>query len=412
MITRNYRRLTRLALLVFLLFALAACGADTLPTPTTAPVATVAETPTPQPTDEMATAVPPTATPMDNGEGDMGSNDPIIESIAVYKEDDGRVQIVVTGQMRDACTEVADTRQEFDLNSNTFHVELMTNRPADAVCAEVLTAFEQLVTLQTAELNPGAYTVTVQDRSETFELTAADQQPNSGSISITPEMGPAGAMVQLTASGLPANSQVELGVGLANSEYDIVDTAQTNANGELTAAVQIPESAQVGDEWNLVIEGPSGAKTISNEFAVTESDSTGNFEEANIYLIALEDGGESGEEIGCGDSAAPVTVNFEPTVAPLTAALEELLSIDEEYYGQSGLYNALHNADLNVEGINIVNQHATIALSGELSLGGTCDSPRVAAQLEQTALQYSTIDSVSITLNGDPLSEALSAAGS
>jgi hypothetical protein len=55
--------------------------------------------------------------------------------------------------------------------------------------------------------------------------------------------------------------------------------------------------------------------------------------------VALEDAGASGKEIGCGDSIIPVDLNVEPTAAPLTAALEELLAIDERFYGQSGLYN-------------------------------------------------------------------------
>jgi spore germination protein GerM len=89
-----------------------------------------------------------------------------------------------------------------------------------------------------------------------------------------------------------------------------------------------------------------------------------------------------------------------------------MFTIDNEFYGQSGLYNALHQSNLSVQGIDIDNGHATIALNGDLQMGGTCDTPRIEAQLTQTALQYSTIDTVSITINGQPLEDILSAAGS
>ncbi len=131
-----------------------------------------------------------------------------------------------------------------------------------------------------------------------------------------------------------------------------------------------------------------------------------SFTRTQIFLIALEDGGQSGQEIGCGDSVIPVEVQIEPTDAPFTAALEQLFSVGESY-GQSGLYNALSNSTLAVQGIDITDGHATVALTGQLQVAGTCETPRIQAQLEQTALQYSTIDSVEYTINGEPLESAL-----
>jgi hypothetical protein len=82
--------------------------------------------------------------------------------------------------------------------------------------------------------------------------------------------------------------------------------------------------------------------------------------------------------------------------------------MNDRVYGETDLYNALSNSDLQVEGIDIVAGHATIALSGEVVLGGVCDLPRFRAQWEDTALQYHTIDTVSISINGRPLDEILS----
>jgi LysM repeat protein len=126
-----------------------------------------------------------------------------------------------------------------------------------------------------------------------------------------------------------------------------------------------------------------------------------------IHLIALGDNGQSGKKIGCDDSVVPVEVAISPTSAPLRASLNELLSIQDAYYGQSGLYNALHQSDLWVEDVTIVDRHAVVHLAGSVSVSGTCDVPRVTAQLQETALRFSTVDSVTIYVNDLVLEDVL-----
>ncbi len=126
-----------------------------------------------------------------------------------------------------------------------------------------------------------------------------------------------------------------------------------------------------------------------------------------VFLIAVGDDGVSGLKIGCGDSLVPVEVEVPYTQGVLRAALTHLLSLPETY-GQSGLYNALHRADITIGQITVQDGQALIQLSGEFRLGGMCDAPRVQAQLEQTALQFSTVQQVSIFVNGIPLQDFLS----
>lgn len=133
--------------------------------------------------------------------------------------------------------------------------------------------------------------------------------------------------------------------------------------------------------------------------------------EVKIFLIALEDQGISGELIGCGDSAVSVTRQITPTTKPLTEAFNELLLIKTQYYGESGLYNALYQSTLKLDSAEVVGTTATIYLSGSLVLGGTCDNPRVEAQLKSTALQFSTVRTVNIFINNIPLEEVLSQKG-
>jgi hypothetical protein len=130
-----------------------------------------------------------------------------------------------------------------------------------------------------------------------------------------------------------------------------------------------------------------------------------------IFLIAVDDNGQSGSLVGCGDSAVPVQVQTPPTSQVLQAALVSLLSIKDQYYGQSGLYNALYQSDLQVDSITIVAGKASVYLTGTLLIGGECDIPRVQAQLEQTILQFPTVTEADIFINGKPLADVLSLKG-
>lgn len=129
----------------------------------------------------------------------------------------------------------------------------------------------------------------------------------------------------------------------------------------------------------------------------------GGYTITRIHLISLNDGGP----LGCGDTLVPVTVEVPETRAILRATLERLLSIKSQYYGQSGLYNALYQSQLTLDDVRIDNRVATIRLSGQVVLGGVCDTPRVQAQLERAALQFSTVDQVRVYVNGVLLQDVL-----
>ena len=343
------------------------------------------------------------------------------------------VQVVVQGNLNDQCTHIEEVAVS-DIEGATFQVSIRTWRETDAICAQVLVPFEESFTLDVAGLTPGTYTVEVNGESETFTLPEQTEPEETAAPAATLALSsgsvvPGGAL-EVSGRGFPANSTIELGTGPQNSEYEIIATVTADDGGNVTETVTIPDYAEAGELWVLVADW-DGNTVVSEPFAVvapptpeepaataqptpTSADNgvnvpvNGLFTRTQIYLIALEDAGQSGEEIGCSDSVVPVAVEIEPTVAPLRAALEKLLAIDSEFYGQSGLYNALYQSDLQVQGIDIVNREAIVNLTGDLTLGGTCDNPRVDAQLRQTALQFSTVDAVTIRINGTPLPELLS----
>lgn len=129
---------------------------------------------------------------------------------------------------------------------------------------------------------------------------------------------------------------------------------------------------------------------------------------APVYLIALEDGGVDGRRVGCGDSAVPVEVTLPRRGPALAGALDALLAMRETWDTRSGLYNALDGSHLEVERIERSGPEVRVHLKGYLEIGGACDSPRVLAQLQETALQFSDVQRAVFYLEGKPLAELLS----
>ncbi len=173
------------------------------------------------------------------------------------------------------------------------------------------------------------------------------------------------------------------------------------------ASITIPTQA-------IATPVPTNAQLLPTQAAAVETavlTGTPGPQMVQIYLIAIDDNGQSGIPVGCGDSAVPAVVQIEPTQDVLKAALEALLSIKEQYYGQSGLYDALYQSDLLVESLKITDGVAEVHLAGSMVLGGECDDPRVQAQIEQTILQFSTVTKADVYINGNTLADALSLKG-
>lgn len=125
----------------------------------------------------------------------------------------------------------------------------------------------------------------------------------------------------------------------------------------------------------------------------------------SIYLIALEDNGKSGSLVGCGDSLVAVKSQAKDA----RAALQLLLENRNQYYGQSGLYNALYQSKLNIERFESKGGETVVDLAGNIQLGGVCDNPRLSEQLKAT-IRQSTAENlpVFIRINGTPLEDVLS----
>lgn len=127
-----------------------------------------------------------------------------------------------------------------------------------------------------------------------------------------------------------------------------------------------------------------------------------------IPLVSLSNKVSQPKTFGCGDSI--VFMEMDTTKADLKSAFEKLFSLGDSDVDQN-LYNALSSSDLKFDRLEQSAEGTKIYLTGDLSLAGVCDNPRVSQQLIQTAQQNSTADNVEIFINNKKLEEVLSLKG-
>lgn len=145
--------------------------------------------------------------------------------------------------------------------------------------------------------------------------------------------------------------------------------------------------------------------SVGNSTPVTEALGA---TEVKIFLISLGDTTAGNQIIGCDDSLIPVAVKVPLTQAVLREAYLQLLAIKGQHYGESGLYNSLYLSDLTLESVDLQDGKAVVHLAGSLVTNGMCDIPRIEAQLKSAAMQFSSVNEVTILVNGKPLEDVLS----
>jgi hypothetical protein len=210
----------------------------------------------------------------------------ILESLDVLLMESFPLQAsaYIRGSLPDSCTTVKETVVERE--GNSFRIRIITARPVDAVCAQVLVPFEQNVPLDIYGLKAGEYTVVAQDLSTTFRLDvdnvpsqsetgqafAADkmlvESPNAGYAFRIPEKfsnavpeGPVDVLVQGPFYGdgaLAPHAELIVGVQDLPAGEDFESFVQKATNfGE--TAVDVQEISLGGEQAFYVPEMPGGA---------------------------------------------------------------------------------------------------------------------------------------------------------
>ena len=184
----------------------------------------------------------------------------------------------------------------------------------------------------------------------------------------------------------------------------------TALGNEATEYVFLPDKFETGYKISYTAIDPNNigyreiilnmlesVKFNSND--VSNDNSSPIYKSVNLAMLDY-DGNSNGPMRGC-DKVVMVERSIEPTLAPLTQALKELFDMNSEEYG--GFYNfiAKTNSTLSFDHASVEDGVASIYLNGHLSgLAGVCDNPRAKIQIEETALQFNTVERVVFYLNG------------
>lgn len=95
-------------------------------------------------------------------------NQTFIQTVDI-EERDGEYYATVTGWYPDACSTTDEIIQEVE--GDAIHVTITSKRPADMMCAAVLTDFEEEFLLETDGLEAGEYTVVVNEDNAMTSFT-------------------------------------------------------------------------------------------------------------------------------------------------------------------------------------------------------------------------------------------------
>jgi uncharacterized protein YgiM (DUF1202 family) len=102
-----------------------------------------------------------------------------VQSVEIQILESSPVQVnaIARGYLPDSgCTTIADVSQI--RNGNTFTVTVKTQYNLQALCAQVLTPFEQVISLDVSSLLPGTYIVLVNGVEASFQLPETVQPTN------------------------------------------------------------------------------------------------------------------------------------------------------------------------------------------------------------------------------------------
>ena len=124
-----------------------------------------------------------------------------------------------------------------------------------------------------------------------------------------------------------------------------------------------------------------------------------------VYFVAVDDGGSTGVRFGCNDSLVAVFHSTTAAEEPLQSALGILLGGGDP---PDGLYNSLDDSTLSYVSAYFDGTTVVVNLTGTIRPGGTCDIPRLEAQLTHTAVSAVGAARAEIYVDGQRLAEALS----
>jgi hypothetical protein len=116
-------------------------------------------------------------------------------------------------------------------------------------------------------------------------------------------------------------------------------------------------------------------------------------------------------EPGCHDTLMPVWPSHVPHENPLRGAVDDLLQITDAHNQIMRLDNVFGESGLLIEDCSVHDGTAVVAFRGSLGLLDECDAANAAGQIEATARKLPGVQRAVVTLNGEPLRDAMAWAG-
>lgn len=118
-----------------------------------------------------------------------------------------------------------------------------------------------------------------------------------------------------------------------------------------------------------------------------------------LPLASMETSGDFGP-FGCGQYINYHPVEVPETTAPLTAVYEQLFSLPYEVDGSDDKNILASQENLSFDLVEIEDGMALVYLSGTV-MGNHCADEVFRHQIQESAFQFDTVDSITVFLNGE-----------
>lgn len=196
--------------------------------------------------------------------------------------------------------------------------------------------------------------------------------------------------------------------------------ASTPASASPSASASSPAASATETPAGSASASPSASPSTTAPAPATPSGAASSpaaaAGEATVYWVSLAGSGDQGVEFpGCGDLLVESTVTADDSGAVgstqrVEAGIRALLD-NRTYEDPEGRVNALYQSELNLQDVSIEGDTVTVELTGQPMSSGTCDDPRIIAQLEYTALANAGVPYAEVRVQGEPIQEFMSQKG-
>lgn len=97
------------------------------------------------------------------------------------------------------------------------------------------------------------------------------REPREPNVTVSRTEAAPGAEVTVTAEGFPRDTEVVIGAGPPQSEYDVIERVRTDAEGRVERSVALPRAAASHRQYVFVVATPDArTKAVSRRIDVVE----------------------------------------------------------------------------------------------------------------------------------------------